>query len=247
MNVLITGTSRGIGKALASEYLKKDSFVWGIARTNHDLQSEESKGSYNHSIIDLAKDSDIQILKEELIQKQFIVDSLWLNAAIEAHDQNEVLDPMLQRGIYDINLSGSIQLIGHLINNGLLSKDATIVAISSLFDQWPDESCPEYASSKAGLVMAMRGYKLRFAQKQYRFKVARLGPISTSINPRFDETNVNDKPWVGTPEKVAQYLIKKSRSNNFYMYYPFYVKWIYYMLGWLPDRWFAMLTSGFKR
>ena len=51
MNILITGTSSGIGYGLAHEYLERNENVWGLSRrTPAGLNSFQN---YNHLVVDL--------------------------------------------------------------------------------------------------------------------------------------------------------------------------------------------------
>lgn len=50
--VIITGTSKGIGKAIAELFLKKDFIVYGLDRLEASLENK----NYHHVLVDLFKD-----------------------------------------------------------------------------------------------------------------------------------------------------------------------------------------------
>ena len=76
--ILITGTSRGIGRYLAEYYLNKGNYVIGCSRSKSDLVDDD----YTHFQKDISKEADIlEIFK--FIRKQYRrIDVLINNAAI---------------------------------------------------------------------------------------------------------------------------------------------------------------------
>ena len=71
-NILITGTSRGIGKDLAKIYLKKGHIVFGCSRKNSNLKHK----NYNHKKLNLNNEKNLESWLKNLKKKKFYLTSL---------------------------------------------------------------------------------------------------------------------------------------------------------------------------
>ena len=81
---IITGTSRGIGYAIAKGFLESGSIVHGISRTNSDLTKEKK---YTHHMIDLReKKSIIELVNKIGIYSEKI--DVLINCAGETLNSN---------------------------------------------------------------------------------------------------------------------------------------------------------------
>ena len=119
--------------------------------------------------------------------------------------------------------------------------------MSSLFARWPDADCPVYAASKAALSMAFRSLRLRHGGESVSFKLLVLGPVHTSINPRFRPEEAAPR-GVARPEEVARYLANSVLSSRRpFFYYPRMVGVVGRFGGWLPDALFERLTRPLRR
>lgn len=253
MNIIITGTSRGIGNALARVFLKKGHNVWGVSRPPEKKEqkepfAKEASLNYKHSYCDISQLDDIEKFRAEIVNANFSPDLIYLNAAIEYEDVNATINRANLDKTMNTNLIGSLLFVSVFMEEFVKVKKGKFIAISSLFDQWPDTNSPVYAASKAGLLMAFRGFKLKYKTLGIHFQIVSLGPINTSINKRFDENPTeNKKPWIVEPADVASYLFSKINNNKTRLYYPIYIDLVYKFLFWLPDTLFEQLTSSFKR
>lgn len=159
MKVLITGTSRGIGKAIAMKFLNAGHEVIGIdirkSTINHD--------SYEHierSICDGLPDiEDVEILIN--------------NAGV----QNSTDD-------IGINLKGTIAVTEKY---GIQSKIKSIVFIASASATTGAEF-PEYVASKGGIVAYMKNVALRVAEYGATSNSISAGGVITELNKHIIES-----------------------------------------------------------
>lgn len=77
---LITGTSKGIGKALKEYYIRQNHFVIGCSRT----EVEDIEGSYKHFIVDICNEQEILEMFKVIKKEYKRIDNLINNAGIIA-------------------------------------------------------------------------------------------------------------------------------------------------------------------
>ena len=135
MKVLITGTTRGIGKQIALEFLENGHSVIGIDR----LKSSIDHQSYQHIICDIAKD-ELPIIDN--------VEILINNAGVQ--NENDI----------DVNLKATIKVTEKY---AMQANIKSILFIASSSARTGSEF-PLYAASKGGIVAYMKNVAQRVSQ-----------------------------------------------------------------------------------
>ncbi|MFN8256985.1 MAG: SDR family NAD(P)-dependent oxidoreductase [Bacteroidales bacterium] len=217
----ITGTSRGIGKALTEEILKaRSAFVTGLSREN-----KFSHANYNHYFIDL---NDLDSLSNFCFTKFADAESITLvnNAAIIG-DINQIgkLDLTAISKVYHINLMAPLILMNGFINayQNLKAKKL-ILNISSGAARHPVESWGLYCSSKSSIDMITKVASEE--QKQYNDKISirvlsvAPGIVDTNMQTVIRETtrdrfrmvdkfiNYKKENQLVSPQETAKKLLK---------------------------------------
>jgi NAD(P)-dependent dehydrogenase (short-subunit alcohol dehydrogenase family) len=169
-NVLITGMSAGLGKALAEKYSETGYTVSGLSRS-------EVKG-YNHIECDLIWKHQIPEKLRTLLKDVSEIDVVILNAGVlgQIEFSNKVVLPELER-VLDINTLSNKMIIDYLINKKIEVKQ--VVAISSgaainTYTGWGN-----YSISKAALNMMMKVYAIE--NPKTHFLSLSPGPVNTSM------------------------------------------------------------------
>ena len=82
MKVIVTGASKGLGKALVNEFLGRGAEVWGVARSpvERSAYAGAREDNFTYSRCDLTVREDVRKLAGEMKARAFIPDIIVLNA-----------------------------------------------------------------------------------------------------------------------------------------------------------------------
>lgn len=195
MNILITGTSSGIGKGCAEYFLKEGHHVYGFDKDAATIQHPE----YSHFCLDIRDKSSYP--------KLLSVDILINNAGVQDNDD------------IDVNLKGTISITEHYAIHPAIRS---VIMIGSASGHTGSEF-PEYAASKGGLLAYTKNVAMRIAPYQATCNSLDFGGVLTELNRPVmeDESLWNQimkltplKRWM-TVEEAAQWIYFMSVTNRF--------------------------------
>lgn len=131
--VVITGATKGIGRALAEEFIRMGLRVAGCGRSSRAI--EELKKRYSSelfSVVDIKDEASVLRWANEVVSKMGIPAILINNAALINHPQVLWKVPTDEfRDIMETNVSGTVNVLRHFIPRMLGQKEGIIVNISS--------------------------------------------------------------------------------------------------------------------
>ncbi len=167
---LITGASKGIGRAIALEFAEQEAIV--IINYNKSEQEAKEleeeitkKGKLAHSIkADISKISDIIKMKEEIIKKYKKIDILINNAGI--YEKNHFFESTEQSWDLTINTNlKGVYFCSKIFSEIMLNqKEGRIINISSNAGIMPrKDKGLEYGISKSGLIYLTKSLALTLA------------------------------------------------------------------------------------
>jgi alcohol dehydrogenase len=222
-NILITGISSGIGKALAKTYSNNGYEIYGLSRTKSN--------EYNHVECDLEKVYDISYKLSTLLKNVEQIDVVYLNAGVLGNIEylNNIKLHDLETS-FTINTWANKVIIEYLITNNINVKQ--VVAISSGASQKTYTGWGEYSISKAALNMMIQVYAEE--NPDIHFLSVSPGPVDTPmqdyINKNIDGRKYkwkkkfsdmkknNDLPkasWVADNLHQIMPTLKKYKSGSF--------------------------------
>ena len=195
MKVLITGTSQGIGKAIAEYFLKEGHSVIGIDRQRASIESQ----NYRHIECDVRDRDNLPEISD--------VDILINNAGTQNEDD------------IDINLKALIYITEKY---GVQANIKSILNIGSASAHTGAEF-PEYCASKGGVLAYTKNVAIRVAKYGATCNSLDPGGVLTPLNECvineptlwsqiMDETPL--KRWA-TTEEIAQWAYFLTVTNKF--------------------------------
>ncbi|KAG8368920.1 hypothetical protein BUALT_Bualt15G0096600 [Buddleja alternifolia] len=158
--VLITGVSRGLGKALALELAKRGHTVIGCSRTPEKLSSLQSelaaaseKISKNnkHLImnVDVRSNSSVEELARAVVEKKAVPDII-VNNAGTINRNNRIWEVPVDEfdTVIDTNIKGTANVLRHFIPLMIENKHGIIVNMSSGWGRSAAAQVAPYCASK---------------------------------------------------------------------------------------------------
>lgn len=251
MNVLITGASSGIGRALAITLIHAGHHVWGLARRSELLAalSADLGERFHRTVADVREPKTVDAAVSQMRAAGFLPDAVVLSAGAFAEDlEPEYHYDTVQR-VLQTNVDGALLLVDRLLPDFRRRRYGQFIAISSVSAYRPDATSVAYSASKAALSMAFRCLRLRYRGSGVRFKTIHFGPVATAISPRYSrDTGLQKKYWfVLTPEQAAHGIMRAIASSRAVFYIPFFITAVFRLLRILPDRLFFTLTERLRR
>ena len=178
--ILVTGSSSGIGRAIAVQCAKQGGDILLVARNESRLiESKEmlSEGEHAFFIGDLANDESIFKLANDLPT----LDGIVLNAGLVKTVPVRFIKRKVMDEMFNVNIQGSILLIQHLIKLKKIKNGASICFISSIASQKVTLGNAVYSATKGAVNSFTKALALELSSKQIRVN---------AILPGFVETNI---------------------------------------------------------
>ena len=180
-NVVITGTSRGIGYELAKLFANQNHNVLAISRNTEPLEALNHKNIKTLSV-DLCKNDEILQVTEFVKNNWKQVDILINNAGKLVNKPFTELtsDDFLE--VYKVNVFGVAELTKSLIP--YLQKDSHVVTISSMGGIQGSMKFPglaAYSSAKGAVITLSELLAEEYKEQQIAFNVLALGAVQTEM------------------------------------------------------------------
>ncbi len=212
---IITGSARGIGKAIATTLAKRGSTVV-IADLKDDLaqatakEIAEAHGVKTLSLsVNVADMSSANAMVEKALAEFGHVDILVNNAGVT---RDKLLMQMKEDDwdvVIDINLKGAFNCAKAVVRPMMKQRYGRIVNISSVSGLAGQTGQANYSSSKAGLVGLTKALARELASRQITVNAVAPGFIPTALTvdlaPELKESILKTTPLgrMGTPEEIA--------------------------------------------
>lgn len=223
---LVSGSSRGIGKAIATSFAKEGASVIVTYRKNYDL-AKKVVNNFNDSLIvklDVSKRESIKNVIKKVIKKYNRIDILVNNAGInKPADVEDVTDRDWDL-IMTTNLKGPFMLTQEIFPIMKKQRFGRIINISSVSGQYGGPRTVHYAVSKAGLI-ALGHCFARFGAP-YNITSNNIAPglITTEMGNKMIETKLGKKILSntllnrpGTTQEVANIAVFLASDDSSYI------------------------------
>ena len=212
-NVIITGTSRGIGFELAQLFAKNGDKVLALSRNSEPLDNLNIKNITTISI-DLSRENELKKITNFISNNWKTIDILINNAGKLINKPFEKLTSSDFLDIYKVNVFSVAELTRQLIP--YLKNGSHVVNISSIGGVQGSLKFPglaAYSSSKGALITLTELLAEEYKEQQIAFNVLALGAVQTEM---LEEAFPGYKAPVSANE-MAEYIFNFAlKGNKFY-------------------------------
>jgi len=185
--VIITGGTRGIGKAIVESFLKAGAKVIVTYSTNEAAAAQFKQGNSQ-----FAENIDIQkldVTKYEEVEKFFkYIDTnyesfevLVNNAGIRKDSVLAMMKESDWHDVMNVNLTGIFYMCKFAVKILMRKRYGRIISISSVMERYAFEGQANYAASKAGLIALTKSLSKEVATRGITVNCVSPGFIATEL------------------------------------------------------------------
>lgn len=205
---VITGASRGIGKATATAFAHAGAcsvFVVRERKLGEALASQLQRQGYaaDFGVADVTDISQISTLVLGLTQRHSVIDILVNNAGIFLSEDRDTppsqMDPLILEKTWDTNMLGPIRMCDAFLPH--MTDGGRIINISSTMGQFagePQSRGPAYSMSKAALNMYTQMLAVDVRDR---------GIMVDALHPGWVKTDMGGPRATVEPEEAAEAVL----------------------------------------
>lgn len=190
MNILITGSSSGIGAGLAEYFAKRNhniciTYYSSRERGNkvfNQVSLLNKNGKHLISYLDVCNLNSVKKLSKKISLNWNKVDLIILNAGI---DYALSFDEMLTKdfhAIFNTKVLGSFLIIKSFLSLLQKSNNSNLIYISASVGWKPDWNDPIYSSACAAINNVSKSLSIGYSKYKIRSNVICPGPIKTNLS-----------------------------------------------------------------
>lgn len=215
--ILITGVSRGCGRALAGEFIRGGHIVIGCGRSEKDISALQKRfpAPHHFSVVNVADDAQVAAWAKKVLSSHSAPDLLLNNAALINRNAPLWQVPAEEfSDVIDVNIKGTANVIRHFVPAMITRKRGVIVNFSSGWGRSTDAEVAPYSATK----WAVEGLTASLAQE------LPAGMAAVPLNPGIINTDMLRSCFAGgaasypTAEDwakiAAPFLLKLGAGDN---------------------------------
>jgi NAD(P)-dependent dehydrogenase (short-subunit alcohol dehydrogenase family) len=215
--ILITGVSRGLGRALATEFIRLGHTVIGCGRSEKEIAALQKQfpAAADFSVVNVADDAQVAAWAKRVLAVHRAPDLLLNNAALI--NRNAPLWEVPARefsDVIDVNIKGVTNVIRHFVPAMIARHSGVIVNFSSGWGRSTDAEVAPYCATK----WAIEGLTRALAQELPP------GMAAVPLNPGIIDTDMLRSCFAGgasnypAPDRwaktTAPFLLKIGPADN---------------------------------
>ena len=215
-SVIITGASRGIGKACAIEFAKAGYDILVCYQSREDAAlavCEEAKKNGAHAVPFQMNTADVSDCRRTVAKAMMTfgkVDALVTCAGIALPSLFTDTTEEEYASVFDVNMKGTFFLAQAAAKEMIAAGGGSIVTVSSMWGIAGASGEVAYSASKAAVIGFTKALAKELAPSHIRVNCVAPGVIDTDMNACYDEDTMDALAQktplsrIGTPEEVAR-------------------------------------------
>jgi 3-oxoacyl-[acyl-carrier protein] reductase len=227
--VLVTGATRGIGKAITTAFLESGATVLGVYGSDHksaeNCKQECGKLAKNLLLFqcDIADEKQVADLFAQIEEQFDTIDILVNNAGLRRDGVVAMMQEEDWKRVIDVNLSGTFRMTKQAVLLMLKQKFGRIITITSPMSYLGFAGQANYAASKAGQIGFTKSLSKEVAKRKITVNCVSPGFIDTDfLEDLSPEQKTNYKNMIplkrfGKPQEVAACVLFLASSLSDYI------------------------------
>ncbi len=224
MKALVTGASRGIGKAIATALAREGYDLYLTCDRTFDVLkpfAEELKETYAVEVLpvnaDMSREEDIEALFEQIDELDLLIN----NAGISYIGLMQDMSYEEWRRIISVNLDSAFFTCRAALNLMIPAQSGRIINISSIWGEKGASMEVAYSASKGGLNAMTRALAKEVAPSGIQVNAIACGVIDTEMNRCFSTEEmtaiIEDIPAdrLGLPSEVAALAVSLASAPSY--------------------------------
>jgi 3-oxoacyl-[acyl-carrier protein] reductase len=204
---LVTGASRGIGRAIAARLAQDGFTVWAGYAGNREAAEGLCREIGGLPIgFDVADPNAVNAALEPLIEEHGAPEVIVSNAGVTRDGLMAMISAEEWQRVIDTNLGGFFHVVKACLRPMLRRRSGRIIAISSVSGQAGNPGQVNYSASKAGLIGAAKSLAKEIASRNITVNVVAPGFVETDMVkdlPREELEKMIPLKRFGKPEEIA--------------------------------------------
>lgn len=192
---LVTGASRGIGKAIAQSFAKEGAHVYAISRNKNDIiqwvHDHEAYSSIHAISLDITDNISMKNLILDIRKKYGKLDILVNNAGVEYNELIGMISKEHMEKMFSTNVYAVIELIQYasriMINGGSIINISSIVGLRGNVGQLV------YSATKGAVIAITKSAAKELASKDIRVNSIAPGLTKTDMLDATDIVKLSDR------------------------------------------------------
>lgn len=219
---LVTGATRGIGKAIAESFLTNGAKVAILGR-NESLLREMAHPNALPLQGDVSDSGQIDTALEAILQKWGRIDVVVNNAGITQDNLLMRMSDQDWQKVIDTNLTGVFNVCRAAIRPMMKQRSGNIINVSSVIGVTGNAGQANYAASKAGVIGFSKSLAKEVASRGILVNVVAPGYIDTDMTGKLSEKQrqqiLHAIPLgrTGRVEDVAEVVMFLASNQNAYI------------------------------
>lgn len=216
-NAIVTGSNRGIGRAIVEEFARCGCNVWACARKkNPEFERQMAQLSQEHGVwvkpvyFDLSSEEAVKEGFRQIYKEKLPVDILVNNAGMGYSGMFSLTPMQTVWELYAVNVFSVFTLTQLVLKKMIRQKSGSVVNLASVAGLEAHHGDVAYGSSKAAVISFTQNLAAEMAEFGIRINAVAPGPTETEMIVQFAETakgRILDNVAMGRmaqPEEIAR-------------------------------------------
>jgi 3-oxoacyl-[acyl-carrier protein] reductase len=225
--VLITGSARGIGFAIAERFVKSGASVIvmdisaeAVQNAVDKLKQSGTAYGYTGNVTDSA---GMEALFAQVVKDHGKIDTLINNAGITRDNLMLRMKEEEWQMVLDINLKGSFICTQKAFKHMMKARSGSIINIASVIGLMGNAGQANYAASKGGMIAFTKSCAKEFASRNVRVNAVAPGFIETEMTATLSDEvkasygNAIPLGKMGSPDDVARLCLFLASEDSAYI------------------------------